>query len=78
MAGRENEKGTCIGASAFSRVVRLSRFELLTSCLSSKRSEPTELKPRLGMQRYEIFLIFRGQPQFFQKKVRSTSRQTNI
>ena len=26
--------------------VRLSRFELLTSCLSSKRSKPTELKPR--------------------------------
>ena len=27
--------------------VRLSRFELLTSCLSSKRSKPTELKPRI-------------------------------
>ena len=33
-------------------LVRLSRFELLTSCLSSKRSEPTELKPRIGLQRY--------------------------
>ena len=31
--------------------VRLSRFELLTSCLSSKRSKPTELKPRMGLQR---------------------------
>ena len=26
--------------------VILSRFELLTSCLSSKRSKPTELKDR--------------------------------
>ena len=27
-------------------MVRLIRFELLTSCLSSKRSKPAELKPR--------------------------------
>ncbi len=34
--------------------VILSRFELLTSCLSSKRSKPTELKDQ-AVQRYIIF-----------------------
>ena len=76
----QNEKGTCVSASAFLRVVRLSRFELLTSCLSSKRSEPTELKPRLGLQRYNFFRILKkknyslGRRGYSLLKVMRTSR----
>ena len=46
------------------KVVILSRFELLTSCLSSKRSKPTELKDQYrfapkAMQSYIKFLNLR-------------------
>ncbi len=46
--GHENEPKKVIATSAitFFRVVGTSGFEPLTSCLSSKRSEPTELCPR--------------------------------
>ena len=39
-------------------LVRTSRLELLTSCLSSRRSKPTELSPQMGMQSTENFLQY--------------------
>ncbi len=48
--------------TGFAWVVGHTRFELVTSCLSSKRSKPAELMPRRGYKSRKNFEIKTGLP----------------